>query len=47
MNINLRGCRWKRRVLPKTRENSVHPPLEAGLHIHVLALLCHNHTENL
>jgi len=31
---------------PTTRDNSVQLPLEERLHIHVLALLCHNHADN-
>ena len=28
MKINLRGCRWERRVSPTTRENSIEPPIK-------------------
>jgi len=45
MKINLIDCRWKRQVRPTTRDNSVQPPIEETLHI--LTMLCHNHTESL
>jgi len=43
MKLNLRCCRWERRVPRTTRDNSVQPPVKETLHI--LTMLCHNHTE--
>jgi len=43
MKINVRGCRWERRVSPTTRDNSVQSSIKETLHI--FALLCHNHKQ--
>ena len=38
MNINVPGCRWERRVAPKTRDNSVKPPIIETQHIFALII---------
>jgi len=47
--IKFHALSLERWVPPTTRDNSVQPPLKERLHkiIHVLALLCYNHTESL
>jgi len=41
-HTSLPGCCCATGVSPTTRDNSVQPPIKETLHI--LALLCHNHT---